>query len=277
MKKYLSVILFLTACHGTQDSQMSNEDIFLSDSTSVVGGQVVPTNHKLQQQALLFKAYHSKTQVNTGEAIETQWKTNICTASALTPRILITAAHCYIKGAELHRVELPAGDKKVAYKALKVIPHPDYDENPEADLALVLLEFALPESAHLVHLPSRSALIMKAILAAGYGRNEGRRSLPGGSGVLRATLLDIDKYDSSTATFTVEQRFGKGICQGDSGGPALVHVNGKDTVVGVVSKTAYQANEENEDPDICGHKGIYVNVQHYLDWIEPTVKELSYE
>lgn len=275
MKKYLSVFLLLSACHGMQSSQL--EGLGLPEQTSVVGGKAVPPTHKLQQQALLFKAFHSKTQVDTGEAIETRWKTNICTASALTPRILITAAHCYKKEAEFHRVEFPVDDNKIApYRALKVIPHPDYEKDPTADLAIVLLEFALPESVQLVKLPSASPLKMQNILAAGYGRNDGRRNQPGGAGTLRATILDIEKYDPVAPTFTVEQRFGKGICQGDSGGPAIVSINDKDTVVGVVSKTLHVISEA-EDIDICGHKGVYVNVQHFLDWIEPTVQILKYE
>lgn len=276
MKKFLSAFLFLTACHGVPSYQIA-EDLNSPEQTSVVGGQVVPASHHLQQQALLFKAFHSKIQVDTGEAIETRWKTGICTASALTPRILITAAHCYNKDAEFHRVEFPVDDNKIApYKALKVIPHPDYEKDPAADLAIVLLEFALPESVRLVKLPSTSPLQMKVILAAGYGRNDGRRNQPGGAGTLRAALLDIDNYDSSAPTFSVEQRFGKGICQGDSGGPAIVHINGKDTVVGVVSKTQHIISDA-EDQDICGYKGVYVNVQHFLDWIEPTVRDLKYE
>lgn len=275
MKKLFSAFLFLTACHGVQPSQVAQE-LDLPEQTSVVGGQVVPAQHRLQQQALSFKAFHSKFQVDTGEAIETRWKTTTCTASALTPRILITAAHCYREDADFHRVEFPIDGKIAPYKALKVIPHPDYPKDSTADLAIVLLEFALPESVHLVTLPSTSPLSMKSILAAGYGRNDGRRNQPGGSGTLRAVILDIEKYEPTESTFTVEQRHGKGICQGDSGGPGLVSIKGKDTVVGVVSKTLHLVSEA-EDVDVCGYKGVYVNVQHFLDWIDPTVRDLKYE
>ena len=53
---------------------------------------------------------------------------------------------------------------------------------------------------------------------------------------------------------------GKDFCQGDSGGPLTCVVDGQPVLTGIVSWGIGCAEE--------GHPGVYVDVAHYVDWIE---------
>jgi len=57
---------------------------------------------------------------------------------------------------------------------------------------------------------------------------------------------------------------GKDACEGDSGGPLVVNVEGKYTLVGVVSYGAGTVH------DSCGEWGAYTKVSRFLPFIKKT-------
>ena len=59
---------------------------------------------------------------------------------------------------------------------------------------------------------------------------------------------------------------GKAACQGDSGGPLTCVFDDQPVLTGIVSRTEGCAEE--------GHPGVYVNVAHYVEWIEETMQTL---
>ncbi|WP_415064132.1 S1 family peptidase [Bdellovibrio sp.] len=276
MRKLIVFALMLSACQGSFTSDPSNT--LLQEADSIVGGVTVSPESPLNQKAFSLRVLSNPKTVQEGDATTTYYSVSQCTASALTPRIILTAAHCVSSSATVHRIELPTADgKKAIYKVAKAIANPDYAKDGVSDLALMLLEISLPENIETLSLPPRDVdLDLKKITAAGFGRVDGRKSVPGNLGILRTVELDVVSYSKTSATFHVDQTAGKGICQGDSGGPAMIDINGKTVVVGVVSKTRYTPSPDG-DHDYCNFRGQYVNVQKYLDWIFATATQLAKE
>ncbi|WII72410.1 trypsin-like serine protease [Bdellovibrio sp. 22V] len=275
MRKLLVLALMLTACQGSQEvSEISP----LNDATQVIGGTDVPLEDSLTRTALSLKVLFDPVVKETEEGTLTTYRASQCTASALGPRLILTAAHCVSKTAEIHKIELNTPEGEVEIEAENFVAHPDYNaENKVPDLALILLKEDLPLDVQIVQLPPPVvALNLTSIQAAGFGRMEGKRSLPGKTGVLRATNLNVLNYAPTSPFFQVDQTQGRGVCQGDSGGPALTTLDGKLSVVGVVSKTRYVPVAEGDgEQDYCNYRGEYVNVQFYLDWLVPAMKTLS--
>lgn len=274
MRKLIVFALMLSACQGSFTTEELHSN--LNNADSIVGGTVVSPLDPLNQKAFSLRVLSNPKTVQEGDATTTLYSVSQCTASALSPRLILTAAHCVSSKATVHRIELPTADgKKAIYNVAKAIAHPDYAKNGLSDLALMLLEVSLPETIEVLSLPSKDMVLnLKTIQAAGFGRMDGRKTVPGGIGILRVVNLDVINYSPQAPVFFVDQTAGKGICQGDSGGPAMVNINGKTHVVGVVSKTRYTPSPDGNH-DYCNFRGQYVNVSVFLDWIHTTAAQLS--
>ncbi|WP_374075598.1 trypsin-like serine protease [Bdellovibrio bacteriovorus] len=276
MRKLIVFALMLSACEGSFAPKAS---LSVSNADSIIGGTEVSYADPVTQKVLSFKVLWDKKEVETENAIETTWKASQCTASAIAPRIILTAAHCISKIAEINRIEIPTEEGgEEHFNVIKTVVHPDYEKDKTSDLALLHLELALPERVQILSLPTKeNPLTLTEVQAAGFGKISGRKDNPAGVGVLRKVDLTVVDFKLDAQIFSVDQTTGKGVCQGDSGGPAMVDVNHETYVVGVVSKTRYIPDENGNAEDICSYRGQYVNVQHYLDWIVPEMEKLSLE
>lgn len=277
MKKWILLSLLLGACqNNTLSERIASPEQF---NDAIVGGIEVPATDPLAFKALSLKVLSDPVEVRKTDAVHITYKAAQCTASAIAPRILLTAAHCISPKATLYRLEVPTGNGKVSiYKGIKAVIHPNYPERKDADLAMILLEVALPENIQIMKLPAIDKdLNLTTLIAAGFGRVNGKQSAPGFPGKLRATNLNVVEYSPTEATFETDQTNGKGICQGDSGGPGMLDIQGQTYVVGVVARTSYEPSADG-DHDFCNHRGIYINVQFFMkDWILPTMTNLSKE
>lgn len=282
MKKWtvLALTLTLSLLSSCTEKRSSNSSKIepVENTTNIVGGTAVLEDDSVARKVLSFQTFKDPEVKEKGDASFVEYQASQCTASAVTPRIILTAAHCISSTpGSFAQVEVVIPEAGVIdYKAIKTVIHPQYNKsNRAADVALVLLEADLPYNIDVLQLPEKNiSLNLKSIQAAGYGRTSGKQSASAELGVLYKTNLDILSYSPSLPTFSVDQTHGKGICQGDSGGPAMVEKNGKTVVVGVASETEYHKDPKKEE-DQCNYHGLYVNVQFFMDWIEPTIKALS--
>lgn len=240
---------------------------------AIVGGQAVASSELLARQVLHIKNIK---ELADPESKKT-WKfLSHCTASALSPRVILTAAHCSLPDhkAFISLSQTTGTELLIAVKS--VFFHPGFnDENDGDDIALMLLESDLPTNIEHMKLPEANAdLGLHFVTAAGFGKNDGRVVSGGGWGTLRTTALEVFRYSPNEKMFSVLQHEGRGACDGDSGGPAIVTQEETTLVVGVFEKTT-PLKSTDPDRDTCSYLGYYVNVQFHTPWIRKTLIEIA--
>jgi len=207
---------------------------------------------------------------------------HLCTAVALGPRLLLTAAHCtagdrgaikVIFGTTLTDVgndrirsvaAVSRAGKTSAGKGRYAYQDPD-------DLALVVLGAGAPAGTRFAALASPPPSF-SAVTVAGYGATSefrqpnglGQHQL-GFDGVLRAASVPLSKIDS--ALLVGDQGRGSGACAGDSGGPAFAH----DALVGIL----VGVSSPRTNNDYCRGTAWFANLDRWRDWIRTTAGKLG--
>jgi secreted trypsin-like serine protease len=195
---------------------------------------------------------------------------NVCTGAAIARDLILTAAHCVAPGAKYS--VLPARNTPIlAIKSIQV--HPRYDpqsfalNRATADVALIKLAVDLPERFVPVSLESPGAAVAVGdrFTIAGFGVTSAGSD--NGIGLARAaslvatgqpSALQIRLFDPKTKG----DRPGLGACTGDSGAPVLRDVDGRLSVIGVVSWST--------GPKLgagCGGLTGVTPLVRYHDWI----------
>jgi secreted trypsin-like serine protease len=208
--------------------------------------------------------------------------THLCTAVALAPRLLLTAAHCtggerslirIVFGVDLHYV---TADRSRAVADIAVPPStaaakglPAY-ENPD-DLALVLLDRAAPAGTRFAAIADDEPGAT-SVRVAGYGATSELRQAAG----LGPQQLGFDQVLRSATEplrpkgpdlLVADQTRGAGVCTGDSGGPAFA-AGGTSGVVGVLIGVASPRGNN----DYCRGTAYFVALERWKGWITATAK-----
>ncbi len=243
-RKMLCFILILGGCAQPDDTSASQVD------SPIIGGS------SDDQDPGVIALY---AQQNMGGAL--------CTASVISPTVLLTAAHCVApsevgsgaifvgligsnlnggKGQEL-------AVKETHYDTAFDINHPENGH----DIGVAILQ--MPTT--LAPLPiNRTAdpttLIGRTVRLVGYGVNNGAAQT--GAGVKRVVNAPVDAVDDSLIKIGDS---GHDTCQGDSGGPAFATFDGVKTIVGL---TSFGSSG-------CTGGGYDTRVDHYLAFIDKYV------
>ena len=194
----------------------------------------------------------------------------MCTGVALTPMLVLTAAHCVPDGdmalIEFSNSLLPLGSA-IRAKAR----HPEFDAKAAArhrvTADVALLKLALPIKAAPAPLAPASitAAVGDRYVIAGYGVElpaEGKSA-----GTLRAATLIVTGQPGSLQFRLVDpatkgERAGLGACTGDSGAPVFRDVAGTLMVAGVVSWSTGP-----KLADGCGGMTGVTPLTRYRSWI----------
>lgn len=153
--------------------------------------------------------------------------------------------------------------------------HEDYNRaNVVNDIALIRLvnTIANDPKVGIVQLPSRSdaGIVLDGKLAtiAGFGRYSDASGPSPNLRWVRTLIAPNDKCEKvfgkanvRDTNLCLDTTGGKSTCQGDSGGGLTVELNGKTTIVGVVSYGAAASCTQN-------YPAVFTRVTSYLDWIE---------
>ncbi len=187
------------------------------------------------------------------------WPSYRCTGTVISPRIVLTAAHCIFDGygdalvpSQVFFGNDPSGPG-TTLNATFAEYHPQYDPFVlSADIGIVVLEAPSPVEPLRVSYADLTFAAGTPMTIVGFGKQSPASTAPIGQ-KLMVTLPVAEVTDDVL-------RYQASVCGGDSGGPGLFVIDGRERVVGV---TSYG--------DLCRSYGASQRVDLHRDWIEAQI------
>jgi hypothetical protein len=198
-------------------------------------------------------------------------RAGFCTGVVLSPRVILTAAHCVVATDNM-RVYYrgPGGEpvlREIAATAVHPLFHPDAPAKRIVSIDLALIETSAPLDGRFSPAPLDESGVMAiggALTIFGYGvAHEGDGKT---AGTLRAAKLTARAPQSSILLWAEDpDHAGAGACTGDSGGPIVSVASGK-----VVAITAWSAGDGHSRR--CGALTQGPLVAPQAGWIEAVMR-----
>lgn len=205
-----------------------------------------------------------------------------CTASLITPRLLLTAGHCTDEFVRMGLPESQIISIGAAFFGARVegavqavgfadfINHPDYGgtQQPSNDIGVVVLEEDAPvASTWFQDVPLEDGVLVGMdVFSVGYGVTGSNAQ--NSSGIKRFAELTVDEVDDQFLISYTETNLNRaGVCSGDSGGPQYaVTDDGSLIQVGVHSYVFGFSG------DPCEYASGSTRVDQYSEWVYQQVE-----
>lgn len=288
----------LSACQNRSDQKFTTS----KTEATIVGGEPVAAEDKFSSRVIYLAIGVQKKTTPFGIAINQK---GICTASALSSRILLTAAHC-VKGLTNDQVYAVMTTNPwnhplnlsewIATEKIKI--HEGFtgkENNISDDLALIKLsaDIEVQRISKLADATQAQAGSLN-LISVGYGTtsalssprpedNENDSSrLASQATMLHSVVKTVEGFNPASKFFSIDQKDQTGVCQGDSGGPGYIfdEANQDFFILGVTSFASIYADEKSERDSAnrfstCIGHGNYTNLLLYKDWIDKSLVELK--
>ena len=193
--------------------------LFLVCASALAAQSLVAEGHKIRPR-LISAATGNANSVSAAFIFSANGVS--CSGSAISRRLILTAAHCVKAFAGSSKVTAVIGSQQlVATKGYIA---------PSADIGVLVVSSSIKAAPYKIK-KGLFPQIGASMLVLGFGNPK--------IGDLSYGYLSLSSYLSSE-TFLASNRSGTATCTGDSGGPALVTYNGATYIVGVVSAGDYE-------------------------------------
>ncbi len=242
------------------------------NTASIIGGHRIYPNDVDAKAALFIIA------VAPNEEGKSQ--SQICTATPISDRVLITAAHCVKDAISVTAYFHTDFTCESGFRAnthgvnvLKYAVHPKYDhdkiDSSNPDVALILLDERIFSGYPIYPLFSKkvasAADFNSDLYLYGYGvikYEEDHSKAKSSAGILRNVVIDYSNLSVEEKSVKIANNGKQGVCSGDSGGSGLILVDGRYQILVINS---YGKGSQN---DPCSGTGSLILVEPYLDWFE---------
>jgi MYXO-CTERM domain-containing protein len=194
-----------------------------------------------------------------------------CSATAVTPTVVMTAAHCVDVFYELGGTPVafamlnPDGTGPVKrVDSSRLTTHPSWSYDYTADVGLVALSEPIDATKfpELRRTPVGYGDIGSDLLLVGYGATH---YSGGGVGTKRSIHMSVTEAYGAYYVMLASS-YSSGVCYGDSGGPTFDPGVQRDVQVGIHARTQVETCGPAEDTDVG---------QFYSSFIRPTVLSLD--
>lgn len=253
------------------------------ERTEILGGKPVKASTAFANKVIYLAIGVEWTKTMSGLSVQ---HNKICTASAISKRVLLTAAHCVagMKPSQINAVLSmnPFKDSNLIpadwVTVEQILIHKDYQTEPEIlnDIAIVRLGADLNDNriSKIANVSQTNSAMQ--LISIGYGRTEVEgAAAENPASLLNYVLKPILDYRAENQKIVVEQFDKTGMCAGDSGSPGFIFDMSKKEfyVLGIASYVTNPKNVsgENRIAESCHGYGVYMSAIVFRSWIQESL------